>query len=90
MLIPNVVVGGLLIKLLDPPGLWARIRRWLPTPERKQLATLLLVAVWVSLAALAELSGPGRSSLGQVLIGSLPAVLFGGVFFWWFGRKTKH
>ncbi len=89
ILVPSVVLGGLLIRLLDAPGLWARIEHWLQTPERKQLATLVLVAIWVSFAAIAELTGPGRGSLGQVLIASLPAVLFGGVFFWWFARKTK-
>ena len=66
--------------------------------SRKQLIVLLVVAAWVSLqlaSAYSEASAKGFNlspeELGRIVLGffaySMPVVLFGGVLFWWFGKR---
>jgi hypothetical protein len=67
-------------------------RTWPLSFEHKQLAVLLIVAAWVSVAALILVSDsrfsyhPVSSAL-RVGVWSLPALVFGSVAFWWFGKK---
>jgi hypothetical protein len=86
--------GGLLIALLSPPGLWRRLKAFLSTSEHKQLATVLVAASWVSGAALSYECpliefGCEQRELARILGLVLPAMLFGAIFFWWFGRGGK-
>jgi hypothetical protein len=83
----SLLVGGLLAGVLAPPGIWRRIRNEISTPERKQLAILLTSAIWLSLVVLSYQGG--QRELGRVVGLALPAALFGGIFFWWFGRTSK-
>ena len=69
------ILCGFLVGLLSPPGLWPRAKSLLSTPERKQLAVLLAASTWVSLMVLSGGSG------GDVVLRSLPALLFVGVLF---------
>lgn len=60
----------------------------------KQLLTLIAGAMWVSVTALIQasdytLSRHPVNMLFTVLVYSLPAFLFAGIGFWWFG-KTKQ
>lgn len=95
-LVISTGLGGFLIGLLSPPGLRQRARSLLSTPGRRQLATLLAAATWVSGATLsyhcpslgAEV-GCELRELARVVGTALPAVLFGGIFFWWFGRVPR-
>jgi hypothetical protein len=77
-----------------------RVRRWFAIPERKQLAVLLMAAAWISLAALANhdsctasmaLEPPDPSpcsrAVWQTISDSMPAILFGTILFWWFGKR---
>jgi ABC-type phosphate/phosphonate transport system permease subunit len=65
--------------------------------RRKQLIVLLVVAAWVSLQFLDVEFQPSLSSdiekmAVQALyafVRSVPVILFGGVLFWWFGRKER-
>ena len=72
------------------------IRRWWPvSKQRRQLITLLLVASWVTIAALIGLSDPRLSyhpvNLAlSVFVYSLPALTFGSVAVWWFGRTKPE
>jgi hypothetical protein len=68
------------------------------TTEKKQLIVLLVVAAWVSVCFKASvevdalpLEGLNTtvSNIWSALADSTPAVLFGGIFFWWFGRGSK-
>ncbi|SRR5216684_1045268 len=67
-------------------------RVWPLSFEHKQLAVLVMVGVWVSVAALVAVSDsrfsyhPVSSAFG-VGVWSLPALVFGAVAFWWFGKK---
>jgi hypothetical protein len=67
-------------------------RVWPLSFEHKQLAVLVLVAIWVSTATLFAVSNahfwlhPISSGVG-VGVWSLPALTFGAVAFWWFGKK---
>ena len=67
-------------------------RVWPLSFEHKQLAVLIMVAAWVSIAALVAVSDsrfwyhPVSSAFG-VGVWSLPALVFGAVAFWWFGKK---
>jgi hypothetical protein len=89
--------GGFLIGLLSPPGLWQRVRTHLSTPQHKQLVALLAAAMWISTAVLSyhcsrssDIWGDcDRRELVRVVGLSLPAVLFGGIAFWWFGRAQR-
>lgn len=67
---------------------FGRLKRRLSTPERKQFVVLLLVAAWISLAALSNHDANDTSqAVWQTISDSIPPVLFGGIFFWWFGKK---
>jgi hypothetical protein len=92
----NIGLGGLLITLLSPPGIRQRARSLLSTSERKQLVTALVVAIWVSGIVLSYHCpwydagfGCEQSELPRILGLVVPALLFGGIFFWWFGRGEK-
>jgi hypothetical protein len=67
-------------------------RVWPLSFEHKQLAVLVMVAAWVSVAALVAVGNsrfwyhPVSSAFG-VGVWSLPALVFGAVAFWWFGKK---
>jgi hypothetical protein len=78
---------GFVIGLLSPPGPWARTRRVLSTPERRQLAVLLCASAWVSLMAISV--GSGRNSIPEIVRRSLPVLMFAGVLYWWIGRKAS-
>ncbi len=67
-------------------------RAWPLSFEHKQLAVLVMVAAWVSVAALIAVSDSRFSyhpvnSAFRVGVWSLPALVFGAVAFWWFGKK---
>jgi hypothetical protein len=69
-------------------------RAWPLSFEHKQLAMLVMVAAWVSVAALIAVSDsrfsyhPLSSAL-RVGLWSLPALVFGAVSFWWFGKRQR-
>jgi len=72
------------------------IRRWWPSSkQRRQLITLLLMAAWVTVVAAV---GIGDSALAHhpinlavsVFVYSIPALAFGGVGVWWFGRTKPE
>jgi hypothetical protein len=76
--------------------LWIAIRalrRMRPfSKERKQFLTLLVSAAWISFAAVMAMNNIGTHPLTQVVAAflfSLPAVTFGSILFWWFGKKTS-
>jgi hypothetical protein len=77
-------------------GVVKAIRRWWPSSkQRRQLITLLLMATWVTVAAVVALSDSRLSyhpvNLAfSVLVYSLPALAFGGVGVWWFGRTKPE
>lgn len=63
------------------------------TREKKQLVAVLLASGWISVAAFIaandrELSHHPVNLIASVFVFSLPAILFGGVSFWWFGRSS--
>jgi hypothetical protein len=69
-------------------------RVWPLSPARKQLIVLLAMAAWMSIAAL--LSAADRHLLNHpvdlafsVLVYSIPALAFGGIGFWWFGKGKQ-
>ena len=62
--------------------------------RRNALAVLILGSVWITAAALiavndSDLSKHPVNMLFTVLVYSLPALLFGGVGFWWFGKENS-
>jgi len=67
-------------------------RVWPPSSQHKQLAVLTLAAVWIVIASLIALTISPHASVSatkfRALIYSLPGVLFGGIGFWWFGRRV--
>jgi hypothetical protein len=64
---------------------------WPPSSQHKQLAVLVVGAVWVAGAALYAIVSSPRASASmtelRAMVYSLPGVLFGGIGFWWFGRR---
>ena len=72
------------------------IRRWWPMSKtRRVLITLLLMAAWVSVAAAVGLSDARLSAhpvnlVSSVFVYSLPALTFGSVAVWWFGRTKPE
>jgi hypothetical protein len=68
-------------------------RPWRPfTPDKKQLIAVLLASIWISTAGFIvaqdyELLRHPINLLAATFVLSLPAILFGGVSFWWYGRK---
>jgi cell division protein FtsB len=73
-----------------------RLRKVFPlTKTRKQLAILLLAATWITVAAVvgmadATLIHHPINLLSAVFVYSLPALAFGGVGAWWFGRTKPE
>lgn len=65
---------------------------WPPSSQHKQLAVLMLAAVWIVVASLIAIAVSPHASVSmtkfRALIYSLPGVLFGGIGFWWFGRRV--
>ena len=63
---------------------------WPQSAPRKQLFVLLAAATWITLVALLAIligrSGP-INLLANVVLYSLPAILFAGIGFWWVGRS---
>ena len=77
-------------------GALKAIRRWWPvSKQRRQLITLLFMAAWVTTAAVIGLSDsrlafhPVNLVL-SVFVYSLPALTFGSVAVWWFGRTKPE
>ncbi len=72
------------------------IRRWWPiSKQRRQLITLLLIATWVTVVALVMANNPSAvhhpiNLAVMVFVYSLPALAFGGVGVWWFGRTKPE
>jgi hypothetical protein len=87
------VGAGLFLAFLVSRGIVRAVRRaWPLSFEHKQLAALILVAVWVSAVALIAVSDSRFSyhpvsSAFRVGLWSLPALVFGAVAFWWFGKR---
>jgi hypothetical protein len=80
---------GAFLAYLVSRGVW---RVWPLSFEHKQLAVLVLAAGWVSIAALiaasdSRFSYHPMSSALKVGVWSIPALVFGAVAFWWFGKK---
>jgi hypothetical protein len=70
------------------------IKRASPSsPTKQQLFVLIVGASWISVATLlaillnSDLSGHPINLLATVGLYSLPAILFGGVCFWWIGKR---
>lgn len=65
---------------------------WPPSSQHKQLAVLIVGAVWVAGAALYAIVSSPRASASmtelRAMVYSLPGVLCGGIGFWWFGRRV--
>ena len=69
--------------------------------NRARFVVLLVAATWVSIAvytAYESYGGPDNANVIKGLFGyvllkmlalSLPAVLFGAILFWWFGRSKN-
>jgi hypothetical protein len=64
---------------------------WPPSSQHKQLAVLSLSAIWVIVASLMAMAVFPHASISamkfRAMVYSLPGVLFGGIGFWWFGRR---
>ena len=71
---------------------WPLIRRTSPTsPTKQQLFVLIVGATWISVATLlailnSDLSNHPINLIATVSLYSLPAILFGGICFWWIGK----
>jgi hypothetical protein len=67
-------------------------RASLSSPAKKQLFVLIVGATWISVSTLLasslnnDLSAHPINLLATVGVYSLPAILFGGVCFWWIGK----
>jgi hypothetical protein len=73
---------------------WPLIQRASPSsPAKKQLFVLIVGATWISVATLVavmlnnDLSDHPINLLSTIGVYSLPAILFGGVCFWWIGKN---
>lgn len=91
------VIAG--IVALTIYGLWRAmrsIRRLFPLSKtRKQLGTLLAMAAWVSVSTVIALAEDGLlhhpiNLLSVVFVYSLPALAFGSIGVWWFGRTKPE
>jgi hypothetical protein len=62
------------------------------TRNRSRLFILLAVALWLSLSAWVALLSTYELDIFtmKMLTYSLPALLFGGILFWWFGKGGNH
>jgi hypothetical protein len=71
---------------------WALIRRTSPTsPAKQQLFVLIVGGTWISVATLLAILNKNLlvhpiNLLATVGVYSLPAILFGGICFWWIGK----
>jgi hypothetical protein len=65
---------------------------WPLSSQHKQLAVLIVGAVWVAGAALYAIASSPRATASMTellaMVYSLPGFLFGGIGFWWFGRRV--
>jgi hypothetical protein len=63
------------------------------TREKKQLLVLTVGAGWVTVAGIgvsdSNLSNHPVNLFLTVVVYSLPALTFGGIGFWWFGKTEK-
>lgn len=66
---------------------------WPSSAPRKQLFVLILGATWISIAVLLafliDRGGP-INLVATVSLYSLPAILFGGIGFWWIGKTNEE
>ena len=62
-------------------------RAWPLGSERRRLVLMLLVASWISLAFFGAHANGDSDWSSDAFVYSLPALLFGGVLFWWFGKS---
>ncbi len=88
------ILGGVSIGIVILIAKWFRRMRPL-SAARKQLIWLVLGAVRITVAALIavndyELSKHPVNMVFMVLVYSLPAVLFSGIGFWWFGKAKQQ
>jgi hypothetical protein len=64
---------------------------WPPSSQHKQLTVLIVGAIWIAGASLYAIASSPRASASitelRAMVYSLPGVLFGGIGFWWFGRR---
>jgi hypothetical protein len=70
-------------------------RLWPVSAASKQLVVLVAGAIWVTCAAVVGANDNALSThpvnlLFTVLVYSLPAFLFGGIGFWWFGKAKQQ
>lgn len=91
-----ISMGGVGFGLFLAWGAVKAIRRWWPSSkQRRQLITLLLMATWVTVAVVVAANDshltyhPVNLTL-SVFVYSLPALTFGGVGVWWFGRTKPE
>jgi|HubBroStandDraft_3_1064219.scaffolds.fasta_scaffold83979_2 hypothetical protein len=82
---------GLVAVSMTVRFLW---RKWRLSPAGKQLAVLVLGALWMTAAVFVALDNPSLSvhpiNLAvTVVVYSLPAILFAGIAFWWFEKAPK-
>lgn len=64
--------------------------------DKKRFVVLLLAAGWIMIAGFVSYSDfvpyeehATGHTVFQFFVYSLPAILFGGVLFWWFGKEAK-
>lgn len=70
-------------------------RLWPVSHKAKQLVFMVCGAVWITAAGLmavndSDLSRHPVNMLFTVLVYSLPALAFGGIGFWWFGKPKQE
>ena len=63
-------------------------RAWPLGLEKRRLVILLLIAGWISVAYFVAFTQGGRRWDGAGFVMSLPALLFGGIMLWWFGKQS--
>jgi hypothetical protein len=85
--------GGFLYAIYR--GIKRMIRWWPQSKQRRQLVILLLMATWITVAAMIALSDSRLSYhpvnlVLSVFVYSLPALSFGSVAVWWFGRTKPE
>lgn len=91
------IAGGLAIGFgggMAVLGIKGLRRIWPLSRERKQLAVLILGAAWITIAGFVVandswLSQHPVNMLLTIFVYSLPALLFGGIGAWWFGRARR-
>jgi len=91
-----VAFGAIGFGLFMAWGILRAIKKWWPiSNRRRQLITLLLMATWVTVAAAvaandARLTYHPVNLTLSVFVYSLPALAFGGIGVWWFGRTKPE